>query len=152
MNITVAFRWRIRSSSSPCRPLLFLCTNPSPPGLRAHTAVLLYFPVFALSSSGRLASPRFFHGTPLDALTLSLFLPRHASSSTVVIIYRSPFSAQVIPAKIVASVNYYCATSLHLWISIVPRSGDLLLLRIIPVKRGKFPRVMVTVQSFRLKD
>lgn len=67
-------------------------------------------------------------------------LPRHASSSTVVIIYRSPFSAQVIPAKIVASVNYYYATSLHLWISIVPRSGDLLLLRIIPVKRGEISK------------
>lgn len=74
---------------------------------------------------------------------------------TVAIIYRSPFSAQVIPAKIVASVNYYYATSLHLWISIVPRNGDLLLLRIIPVKRGKtgeISRATVTVQSFRLKD
>lgn len=136
MNIKVAFKWRIRNFSSVAGAhlLLFLGNSVSSVYDASRLWCFSLFPCFGLSSGRHRAFLVSFTESSYGGMERVL---EHAPS--VAIIYRSPFSGQVIPAKIVASVNYYRAPALlrfHLWISIVPRTVAALL-RIILVKRKR---------------
>lgn len=80
--------------------------------LRGFTLTAFYFislfrPLSSFLPALPSPLPPPFHGPPS---TLGGSSP--GARCSVAIIYRSPFSGQVIPAKIVAAVNYYRATIL----------------------------------------